>query len=306
MPSTTGRLALKARWVFPVVQRPLADGLLTMEGPRIVAVGANSSGAPARDLGDVALLPGFVNPHTHLEFSELRRPLGEPGITFPDWIAQVVAWRRGAAPTTDPREPQAAAVAAGLRESLACGVTTLGDIATADAAAATTREHRIAIVSFRELMGLSAGRIARQVEIARGHLNCLRGDGRRRGGLGPHAPYTTHPEVVARACRLSRQSGVPVAMHLAESEEEMELLATGGGPLRELLSQLGSWVPTAVRAGTSSGDYLELLGTGHRSLVVHGNYLGPGDWEFLASRAATMAVVYCPRTHAYFRHARYP
>jgi cytosine/adenosine deaminase-related metal-dependent hydrolase len=39
--------------------------------------------------------------------------------------------------------------------------------------------------------------------------------------------------------------------------------------------------------------------------VVHGNYLDDEEIEFLA-RQQRMAVVYCPRTHAWFDHARYP
>src|SRR5436190_626196 len=87
-------LALRARWVVPIDRPPVEGGVITIAGGRIVAVGENALGQPPRDLGDVALLPGLVNAHTHLEFSLLDRPLGQPGMAFADWIREVVAWRR--------------------------------------------------------------------------------------------------------------------------------------------------------------------------------------------------------------------
>src|SRR5688572_12425438 len=86
--------ALQARWLVPVDRPPIAGGIITVADGRIAAVGENTSGRPPTDLGDVALLPGFVNAHTHLEFSLLDAPLGTPHMAFPDWIAEVVAWRR--------------------------------------------------------------------------------------------------------------------------------------------------------------------------------------------------------------------
>ena len=53
-------------------------------------------------------------------------------------------------------------------------------------------------------------------------------------------------------------------------------------------------------------DYLQRLSKAHRSLAIHGNYLEPSDWSFLAQNRQHMALVYCPRTHDYFGHERYP
>ena len=50
-----------------------------------------------------------------------------------------------------------------------------------------------------------------------------------------------------------------------------------------------------------------MLAAAHRALVIHGNYLD--DEEIALSGRKTrreMAVVYCPRTHAWFGHRRYP
>src|SRR5262245_6249966 len=92
--SAGGATAFRARWVVPIDRPPIEDGVVTIAGGRIVALGENASARPARDLGDVALLPGLVNAHTHLEFSVLERPLGKPGMGFPEWIGEVVQHRR--------------------------------------------------------------------------------------------------------------------------------------------------------------------------------------------------------------------
>ncbi len=95
-------------------------------------------------------------------------------------------------------------------------------------------------------------------------------------------------------------------MHLAESREELQLLATGNGPMRDMLEQLGALALGMFARGGQPRDYLEILDSAHRSLVIHGNYLPRDDWDFLAQRAERMAVVYCPRTHHYFGHEPYP
>src|SRR5437773_5299310 len=117
-------VAYRARWVIPVDRPPIEDGIVSVAGGRIIAVGKNEAGQPPRDLGDVALLPGLVNAHTHLEFSSLEWPLGRPGMAFADWIRAVVAWRRAAGGGS--RESgvgrQQRAILRGLEESRAAGV----------------------------------------------------------------------------------------------------------------------------------------------------------------------------------------
>ena len=42
---------------------------------------------------------------------------------------------------------------------------------------------------------------------------------------------------------------MPLAMHLAESREEIEFLRDGRGPFRELLESRGAWDPAARPRG---------------------------------------------------------
>jgi cytosine/adenosine deaminase-related metal-dependent hydrolase len=298
---STPELALRARWVLPVASPPIADGLIVVRGSEIVSVGVYS-GEPARDLGDVAILPGLVNAHTHLEFSGLAAPLGTPGMPLPTWIRHTVSARRA----TDPAEHDGA-VTQGLRESLAASTTTVGEIATRDWRESDPQVARLKpdVRIFFELIAPVVQRVPAALvaaeQFARGTTssNIL-------PGLSPHAPYTVHPQLLSGLVELAGRFQIPLAMHLAESPEELELLRSGGGPFAELLRDFGAWDADPAARYPQVLDYLRQLAGAPRSLVIHGNYLDDQEIEFLSVHAATMTVVYCPRTHHFFGHPRYP
>ena len=303
--------ALQARWLIPVDRPPIAGGILSVADGRIVVVGENTTGRPPTDLGDVALLPGFVNAHTHLEFSLLDGPLGTPCVAFPDWIMEVVAWRRRLAEefignAAGLGEYRRRAIAAGLAESQRGAVAALGEIASpgfpVDAFTSAVPGPHCTV--FMELLGIAPDRKQSLLSLASSHL-AAGGDGFRRG-LSPHAPYTVGLELLRSLCRLSAEARAPLAMHLAESRVELQLLREHTGPLVELLKKLDAWFPSALPTGLRPLDYLESLQNAHRALVIHGNYLAADEIELIAARRESMSVVYCPRTHAYFRRRRYP
>jgi len=299
MSERSSTISITARYVFPVAGPPLAGGCVTIRGERIESVGPQPV-ADAVDLGNVAILPGLVNTHTHLEFSDLDAPLGKPGMPLPEWIRLVVAARRAAAADS------AAAIARGLAESARCGTTTIGEIATGGWSEPALRNAPAELVAFYETIGLTADRVAERLADAEQFVTRTHEAVGWRGGLSPHAPYSVHPELVVGLARLASSAGLPVAMHLAETREELELLRTGGGPFREMLVALGAWDPTAIPRGTRILEYLQVLAAAPRALVIHGNYLESDEIEYIAMHPQRMAVVYCPRTHAYFGHERYP
>lgn len=294
-------LALRARWVFPVDRPSIERGVVTIAGGRIVAVGQNASGTPTHDLGDVALLPGLVNAHAHLEFSLLRKPLAPPGTPFARWIEHVVNWRRERGVAS--QEP---GVRSGLVESQSAGVAALGEIATSGwPAALFATSPDLAAVVLLELLGLAPERVDPLIGLARQHIAACR-QAAIRPGLAPHAPYTVHPELLGRACQLSAQERLPLAMHLAESHEELELLNAQTGPLVDRLQSLGAWHPGVLARGLRPLDYLRQLAAAHRAVVIHGNYLAEDEIELLATYRERLSLIYCPRTHAYFGHEPYP
>src|SRR5438874_10410019 len=84
---------IKSRWIFPVDRPPLANGTLTISGEHVVAVQACGEAVADDDLGNVAIIPGLVNAHTHLDLSRLRGKT-PPVADFTQWLSAVIGQRR--------------------------------------------------------------------------------------------------------------------------------------------------------------------------------------------------------------------
>ena len=82
----------RAAWVLPIVERPISGGVVSVEGDRVAGVGPYDGGA-VEDLGSVAILPGLVNAHTHLELSWMRGQV-PPDTSMPGWARALIGLRR--------------------------------------------------------------------------------------------------------------------------------------------------------------------------------------------------------------------
>jgi len=290
--------AYRARWIVPVDARPIENGCIVVAQGRIVSVVSEWS-QPTLDLGNVAVIPGLVNCHTHLEFSALTEPLA-PLLPFTDWIKSVIRHRQ-----LHPHEvPQA--IHQGLQESLQSGVTLLGDIATTgwswDDYSALHPLPRAVV--FQELLGLTEPRVASQIERMDCGLKRTGSDLSAGFGLSPHATYSVHPDLFRTAIDHAARHSELLAVHLAETPSEVELLRSGRGEFREFLQSLGLWHEELFGSRTCR-DWLEQLAELPRALVVHGNYLSDDEIGFLAANPQ-LTLVYCPRTHAMFQHTPHP
>ncbi|MFM7137965.1 MAG: amidohydrolase family protein, partial [Planctomycetota bacterium] len=257
------RRVVRARWLVPMTGPPLEHAWLVIERGRFAAYGGGRPPYPMRetlDLGEAILLPGLVNAHTHLEFSELAEPLEAAG-GLPGWIGRVVATRRSrdtdASPADTAEAHAGASIRRGLSESAAAGVTTIGEIATAAPPAAYAGPGP-AIRVFREGLGLRAAaidavprRIAADLDrLAAAGIAC---------GISPHAPYSVAAPLGRRLLAEADRRRLPVAMHLLESDAEAELLAAGTGPFRRLLEDLGAWEPSSPPALLPAAEWIGRL-----------------------------------------------
>jgi cytosine/adenosine deaminase-related metal-dependent hydrolase len=283
--------AYRAKWIVPVEGRPLDGGYLILRGPRILSVLPRWSG-PAVDLGDVAIIPGLVNCHTHLEFSLLTEPLGPPR-PMADWIRRVIAYRQTAGKDVP------AAIRAGITEAVQSGTTVLGDIATDGWMWEDYQQIQPAptFAVFQEFLGLTHQRVLQQETVSERFLLPAILPPLWIRGFSPHAPYSVHPALMDTIVRYAAEhSQYHVAVHLAETLAERELLADDRGELRGLLDSLGIWSP-GLFGGRSPLEWLQLLAELPRALVVHGNHLDADELRCLGQNPH-LTLIYCPRTHA--------
>jgi cytosine/adenosine deaminase-related metal-dependent hydrolase len=284
-----------ARWVFPVDQPPIKRGTVTIEDGIITDVAPQGTRKVDVDLGNAAIVPGFVNAHTHLDLSDAQGAY-PPTSDFTAWLRQVVNHRRQQSPVHVQR-----AVADGIRESLSYGVTAIGDIAVHGASWDLLAASPLDAVVYHEAIGINEGRGSATFERIRDWFESRPRLPHCRPGISPHAPYTVGRWLLQKLVeyrQAKRASGieVPFALHLAETRDELELLSARTGRFVEFLQQLGIYDAAALTIDLATWLACD------DAAFIHANYADPAQ----LARSRPRAVVYCPRTHAAFGHAPYP
>jgi cytosine/adenosine deaminase-related metal-dependent hydrolase len=287
-----------ASWVVPIEGEPIHDGWVSVDRGRIAALGrrAGNDKTPGVELGDVAVMPGLVNAHTHLELSYLRDEIA-PSSSFVAWVRQILHARRQRPHLMDPKIMSA--VDGAIEESLRCGTAVIGDISNTLVSFKPLAESRLVGVVFFEVIGFNIEKPDEFIDHAWSEIAALPAIGRVRASLSAHAPYSVAP-LVFRSLKkaVARLPFLPCSVHLAEGEEEVELLMTGSGPWKELMKNLGVWTHAWNAPGVGPVQYLDDMGfLDNRLLAVHGVQMSKADLARLAERGTTLVT--CPRSNVH-------
>lgn len=296
-------LILRARAVLPIRLPPIANGAVVIAGNRIAAVGCWSDlrarfSGPVHDLGEVALLPGLVNAHCHLDYTHMagRFP---PQKSFCDWI-KLITTEKAHWTFSD----FAASWIEGAKMLLRTGTTAVGDIeAVPELLPDVWNATPLRVISFLEMTGVRSRKDPETIlHEAVGRMDSL-APHRCHAALSPHAPYSTTPRLMEGTAALARKRKLRVATHVAESATEFEMFQHARG-------EMFDWLRRNERTMTDCGGVspVQLLAR-HRALTsnllaIHVNYLAPGDAQLLAKNQVN--VIHCPRSHDYFQHQEFP
>lgn len=289
---STSRVAWHAAWVLPIASPPVRNGAVVVEGDRIAWVGASARAEADvhEHLGDVLLLPGLVNAHTHLELTGLRGFL--EGLPFRDWLRALTLARRDVLSTDDLLDAARLGVAEGLR----AGITTYADCSASGVPVRALVESGARGRVYLETFGPDVAQVSASIAQLRDAVQRWRDAASPLVdvGVSPHAPYTVSESLYAAVADYARAERLPIATHVAESAAETAFVRDGAGPFADGLRARG----IAVRATQQSPiALLERTGLlGPTTLCIHAIQLDEHDIARLA--AADARVVHCPISNA--------
>jgi aminodeoxyfutalosine deaminase len=294
---------LRARTILPISQPPIENGAVLISGNKIRAVGAwtdvSVGRASARaeeiiDLGEVILLPGLINAHCHLDYTDMAGNLPPPK-TFTDWISLITA-----AKSNWSYSEYAHSWLHGAHMLLKTGTTTVADIeAMPELLPEVWDATPLRVFSFLEMTGIRAKRDPKEIlREAVEKIDSL-AHARSSASLSPHAPYSTLPELLRLSAELARKKKWRLTTHIAESEQEFEMFMRGQGHMHDWLKR-NDRDNSDCGLGSPVKHFERQKMLGENLIAIHVNFLARGDAALLGKRR--VHVVHCPRSHAYFRH----
>lgn len=268
-------------------------------GP-ISKIKASFPDAPVTHFRDSAMLPGFVNAHSHLELTVMRGFLENEESDFFAWLRKLTIARLAMT-----NEDLFVSSMCGAIEAARAGITCLGDSSSfAVQSMRALKEIGLRSIVYQESFGpdaeLAAGNFARLRDQVAEMLGSQTAEVR--AGVSPHAPYTVSGPQLEMISRFAIDESLPLMMHAAESEAERSFLTEGTGPFADGLQTRGiEW-----RApGVSTIQYLRRHGVlDTRPLLAHCINVDEADLELIKAERA--GVAHCPKSNAKLGHGRAP
>lgn len=290
-----------ASWLINSDAPPIAGGALLIRGGKVAAVGTLSElrlahSAPVIEYPDSAIIPGFVNAHTHLELTHfpswrLRTSIDYHPNHFTDWIIQLIKVSRGLTPGDYPPS-----VCEGMRMCVESGTTAIGEILSNPVLTSLYTEFQLAGRLYFEVLGQGRTRfgekLAGAVSAATSHET-----GAMATGLSPHTSYTIGEEHLPRILEAAISNLLPLAIHISESSAETDFIFDSSGPLAADFYPFVGWERylTKPRHCSSTGlfDRNGLLTPA--TLAVHCVHVTLDDARTLKDRGVSIAL--CPRSN---------
>jgi len=276
-------LIISARWVVPVVPRNtvLQEHSIVCKNAKIIDLLPTEKAlsrypdADHVDRENHALIPGFINAHTHAAMNLFRGIADD--LPLMEWLSEHM-W------PAEERWMSAEFVRDGaelaITEMLLSGTTCFNDMYFfPDTVAKTAQEMGIRafvgmiVIDFPSAWANSSDEYLDKGVQVHDEVRSL---SRVNTTMAPHAPYTVSDEPLVKVRTYADELGIPISMHVHETEQEIEdaISNSGNRPLKRL-------------------DNLGLLNP--RLIAVHMTQLTDQEIELAAQQG--IHVAHCPESN---------
>ncbi len=276
----------------------IRDGAIVINRGVIVKIGSANAitkahrGHRVLHIGKSILMPGLVNLHTHLELPPLLHEIRAK--TFVNWILNLIKAKKALNDAN-----YRTAVLANISELVKTGTTTIGEICSQGESPSLLEKSKLRAVIFHEVISMNPNESPIRLSSITSRPSSLI-----RYGFSPHAPYTVSESALRSILRSTQKSGRRIAMHIAESNDEIRLLQRGKSGL-EKIYHYARWDLNRAPKAASSFEYLKRIGfLSPNLLAVHAVQVVGEDIELIRKSGASIA--HCPRSNKELRVGRMP
>jgi len=231
---------------------------------------------------ECALLPGFANPHLHLEFSANRATLSYGD--FLVWLQSVIRHREELIPRCDQ-----SCLEETLRAIVQNGTTTIGAISSYGGDLEACVRSPLNVAYFSEIIGSNpAAADALYADFIERYYRAKKYESERFFAYTAiHSPYSVHRVLAKRALEIAKKHGDIVSVHFMESPAERKWLDNDSGPFAPFFKEfLGQSF-----AINRPMEFLELFAD-LPTLYVHAVWANEEELDFIASHEGS--IVHCP------------
>jgi len=231
------------------------------------------------------LYAGFINTHTHLEFSANKTTLKYG--SFLPWLYSVIENRDELINSCDE-----VIIDNAINDMLKSGITSFGAISSLglDLDACIKAPHRV--VFFNELIGSNPQTVDSLYQdfLQRFEASSLYQDDLVTPAIAIHSPYSVHPIVLKKAISFAKDKKVPLSAHLLESKAERNWLDNSDGDFKEFFSSFFN----QSKAVTTVDEFITSFDS-YPTHFTHCTEANNNDLKRLKEKGHSVA--HCPRSN---------
>ncbi len=293
---------ITAKYVYTLDSEPIKNGYVEYDDVDGTVVGVGSC-VDGEEIGEGALVPGFVNAHCHVELSHLHGKFSK-GTGMAGFIDQINELRDWAG-----RDVKVELTRRWMDKMWADGVSAMADISNDDSSFEVKKEHPMYTRTFLEVFG-SEPEMCEGVMKEVADLKTIADSCGIDAAPTPHSCYTMSPQLLSASAAAGLESGF-LSYHSQESQEEEDLLRSGSGAMYENRKRSGMSTPPVT--GESSLKYfLDRLAAvedapyDEHILLVHNVCLEQEDIDAVKRVMRNPYFAICPLSNIFIHNALPP